>query len=146
MSVFVGPVSPYQVATTNISSAQILALATTGVVLVPAVTGQAIIPVDFSLDYIAGSTAYTDNGGNLAIATAASVTSGATGTWFSAASAGFWDQTTSQAKIGTIGGAIGAAVASLNGMLVRIRQTSANPTIGNGTMTVTITYRLVALS
>lgn len=132
-------VAPLQAVSVTLTSTQVLALHTTPVTVVGGQPGQALIPLWSVWDYVAGTTAYTDGGGNIQLFTPVAAT------WVAFASAGFWDQATSQGK-SEVSSAAGFAIASISGAALRVQQATANPTLGNGTVTVTVLYAVVAVS
>jgi hypothetical protein len=121
-----------------ISSAQILDLKNTPVTLISGVAGSAIIVVNALLAYVAGLTPYLDGGGVIAV----DAIGWGNGPWVSNPSSGFWDQATSQV-IGNAGANAGLSVSGqLDGVAVSLTQSVASPTLGNGTLIVTVSYYL----
>ena len=132
---------------THVSSAEILALADTPVTLVAGVPNTAAVVNAISFVYIAGATPYTDNGGSLFVWTA----DGTAAQWNNGlTTAGFWDQATSQASSVGFGDGTNPAVAALTALsgqpLVLVSFGGANPTLGNGTLVVTLSYFLAPTS
>lgn len=130
-----------QTVTVTLTSAQVLALHTTPVTVVQAPgAGLAIVPVSAMFNYQFGGTAYTDGGGNITLA------GNGTGNYASFASAGFWDQGSSKVKPFTA--LTNPAVVSLAAVesAIQVGQNTANPTLGNGLLAVTVAYYVVAVS
>lgn len=134
-----------QVATVHVSSAEILALRTTPIVLLPAVSGNAAIVNGIAVAYVAGSTPYTDHGSHLLIDTATEAA-----VWFDFATSGFWDQASSQMVVqgcGINGGQSGSdALSNFSDTDVHLHASVANPTLGDGTLVVTVSYFLAPTS
>lgn len=128
-----------QVVTVPISSAQILDIKNTPVTIVAGVAGNAIMPVLVLFAYIAGGTPYTDGGGFLTIATGAV---GGIQDWFSITTAGWWDQAASQIFTPGAAPSSSGATASYAGVDLVLGQDTAAPTLGNGTLKVTVAYFL----
>lgn len=98
-------------------------------------------PISATFKYTAGATPYTDHGGNLALITLG------VGNWVAFASAGFWDQATSQVVVAPNPSITGKLAASaLSGVGVVVQNSAANPTAGDGTMTVTVAYEVVTIA
>jgi len=128
-----------QVVTVPLDSADILDIFNTPVILVAGTPGTMTVVVGVSLVYLAGVTPYTDHGGSLVVGDA----TGTTFDWADVTTAGFWDQATSQAFIpqpNTVFGALTAALAGVDGLDVVLQQSTANPTLGDGTLSVTVAY------
>ena len=133
--------------TVNVSSAQILALNTSPVLLVSAPgAGKLLVLRQVVLNYVAGGTGYTGAGGNLQLfyGTASGSVTVINNTTMPdtflngtsnqvVASNGFIPSVSSQ-----IGSAINKAI-SLN-------DNNGNPTLGNGTMVVTVWYNTITAS
>lgn len=125
-----------QVATATLTSAQILQLFTTAVTVVaaPNTPGNAIIPLHAVFNYTAGSTPYTDGGGHLRLTTTN------VGFWTDFATAGFWDQSHSMVNAAMTVNSLQASTANYANNPLLVTETIANPTLGNGSMTVTVYY------
>lgn len=130
-----------QIATVTLTAAQVLALFTTPVVIVPGVAGQAHVPVgNVTLEYEAVTTPYVDHGGNIQLDYPT------VGPFVSLATAGFW---TGAAGIiffkaaSTTGSNTPANVA---GKDLRILQSVANPTAGDGLVIVSFAYITIAVA
>lgn len=127
-----------QVAVVPISSAEVKALFTTPVILVPGVADRIIVVCSATLAYIAGGTPYTDHGGNIMVETETDEFE-----WLTQAGAGFWDQAASQFFLNAGVGAFGpGAVTDAAGLGVILTEDTANPTAGDGTLVVTLAYYL----
>lgn len=139
----VGQVGPagVQVATVTLTSTQVLAIFTTAVTVVPAPgSGLALVPLNAFFNYHYGGTAYTDGGGNLALF------GNGTGNYTSFATAGFWDQSASKVKaIPSLTATSSIGLPAIESALT-VQQTAANPTLGNGTVTVTVAYIVVPVT
>lgn len=134
------PPGPILSASVTLTSAQVLAIFTTPVTVVPAPgAGLQAIPLAAVYDYTFVSTAYTDNGGNLGIKTGGSALFGS----FDFATSTFWTATAS--RIVTRIGNLNTGATNPNLSLV-VQQDTANPTLGNGTVTVTVAYMVVPVS
>lgn len=124
-----------QVVTVPISSAQILALHTTPVVLIPGVAGKVAVVGEGCIAYVAGATPYTDNGGDATVIQAGQDIAQASG-------AGFWDQAASQVYAFGYGIILTGPAAGFAGHDVVLTSHGANPTLGDGTLKVTLSYFL----
>lgn len=140
MAINVGPGGPL-VAVTTLTSAQLLAIHTTPVQVVAAPgAGKMILPLQLMLNYTFVTTAYTDGGGNLTVYP----NGAAADYWWRRASTGFWTLTASQ--LVTYGGgtaSVGAGIipaAPYSNVSLLINNDTANPTLGDGTLTVVIVY------
>lgn len=135
--------SSVKVARVTLSSAQVLAIKTTGVNVVPAPgTGLAISPVLWTINYTFNTTPYTDGGGSLGLFWG----TGGVGVGATITTAGFWDQSVSryaQANAFSRGAVSDSQVANKP---ATVQQTTANPTGGDGTVTVTVAYMVVPVS
>ena len=129
--------SPVLVSRTKLTSAQVLTLFSTPVTLIPAVTGMFIRPLQITLNYNFVTTAYNATAGNIVVKNTG-------GTWHTTAAAGFWNQTSSQISSRTVS-AYGASVTNATTAL-QISEDTANPTTGDGTLTVTVHYVLIPVS
>lgn len=126
-----------------VTSAQILDLANTPVVLVPGVPGSVIVVTGLALTYVAGAIPYLDGGPNISVQTGANAID-----WTDVAGAGFWDQATDQLMIPqpNVGfGQIQEPVADVDGVDV-VLTAAHNPTLGDGTLAVTVAYFLAYAS
>lgn len=130
-------------ASITLTSAQLLAIFTTPVTIVPAPgAGLAVIPTgSWTFDYIAGSTPYTDGGGALIFQWGS-----ANGVGYTLTTLGWWNQATSQTKIAGSGQSTARGSAAIANQPLVVAQNTANPTLGNGTVTITGRYYLVAVS
>ena len=120
-----------------VSSAEILDLANTPVVLVPGLPGFVTVVTGVAIVYLAGATPYTDNGGSLQVAYAGNVSG-----QFAVVGAGFWDQATSQFSAAGYGQTEAGAAATYDGLDLVLLVDMANPTLGDGTLSVTVSYFL----
>lgn len=128
------PVSGVKVATVPLTSAQLLAIFTTPVTLVAAPgAGLAHIPIHANCVYVAGGTPYTDHAGSINVAV------GTLG-FLQKVTAGWWDQAASQVIYMPLAGQQLQPVSSWANQAITIAQTTANPTGGNGTALITVTY------
>lgn len=131
-----------QVATVPVSSAQILDLANTPVTLIPGVANNVTVVVAVAIAYIAGLVPYLDGGGNIKVVTGGF--SEPISPWFDRGSASFWDQATSQIYAGgpVDNSPVVTPATDLAGVDVTLLQDTANPTLGDGTLLVTVAYFL----
>ncbi len=123
-----------------INSAQILDLVNTPVTLISGVPGFVTVVQGFAVTYIAGITPYTDHGSNIFIENADHDFG-----WGGQATSGFWDQATSQTVVWSSSSAVQAtqaAVADVAGDNTILSCSVANPTGGDGTLLVTLSYFL----
>lgn len=133
------PASPVRVARVTLTSAQVLAIFTTPVQIIAAPgAGKIIFPTSASVNYVAGATPYTDHGGSLLLQNGAN--------WFSFATLGFWDQAASQIYMNGSLAFQQPAVSTFANKQLQITQSTANPTLGDGTLVVTVEYRIVSVS
>lgn len=135
------PPGPILSASVTLTSAQVLAIFTTPVTVVPAPgAGLAIVPIIAIYDYVAGTTPYTDGGGSLRINV---------GNVFGLAqltTASFW--TAASSRVSSVNAAIASVVQTTNlanGALT-VSSSTANPTLGNGTVAVTVAYMVVPVA
>ena len=136
-----------QVATVPVSSAEILALADTYKDLIEGVPGFVPVVTCITVAYLAGETPYTDAGGYLVMAVGPA-------TYWQLTGGGFVDQAESQLFIPTISlgtNAVPAALADLGGEDLALYYAYATPegtnlTDGDGTLSVTFAYFMVATS
>lgn len=136
----VTPPGPILSASVTLTSAQVLAIFTTPVTIVPAPgAGLAIVPVFVAYNYTFGGTAYTDGGGNLQLQIGTIPAFGAFAT------VGFWDQAVSKITVQTTQRSVQNVSAWAN-KAMQVSQNTANPTGGNGTVTVTVAYMVVPVS
>lgn len=118
-----------------ISSAQLLALHTTPVTLIPApYTTTATWPLSVQLNYRFGGTAYTDNGGVLTVALGAY-------TIGTIAGLGFWTLGADQLVNLVPPAGVVVPASQIQGQPMTLTCAN-NPTLGNGTMAVTVAYGL----
>lgn len=129
-----------QRASLPLTSAQVLALESSPVTVLAAPgAGFAYVPLGALFNYTAGATEYTDNGGTLGVYI------GELGL-IQIVTNGFWNETTSQVTYRGNAAVAIEAVSSWANEPVTVKQTTANPTLGNGTVTVTIWLSLVAIA
>ena len=121
----------------QVLSAQVLALFSTPVILVPAQSDKAIILEQVHIHKPAG-TAYA-NGTNLVIRN-----TGSAATQFSLSVTGFLDQTAKKTGFGAIptNASWNFDVNTMTGVGLEIAVTGANPITGNSDLFVAITYRI----
>jgi len=135
-----------QVVTVPVSSPQILDLLNTPATLVAVPAGSMAVVVAADILYLAGVTPYTDGGGSIEVMNGQG---GDTIHYFNAlTTAGFWDQATDQLfpVNATTSGSTYAA-ASLDGEDVELRYSGGiNPTLGDGTLLVTVAYFLAPIA
>lgn len=129
--------------TVPVSSAELLAIFTTPKTLVAAAgSGFALIPTFVFCEYIFGTTAYTDHGGALNVKVGTSNIS-----FNVVTTSGWWDQITNQGSLWSDGsGGTKSALANYANKAILLSQTVANPTLGDGTLAVTINYISVPLT
>lgn len=131
---------PVASATVTLTSAQVLAIFTTPVTIVPAPgSGLALVPVAWLSNYTYGGTAYTDGGGNFQLQAGTSVL----GSF--ATAAGFWTASASEMKL-LSNFTPNLTVTNWANKAVTVQQSTGNPTLGNGTVTVTVAYMVVPVS
>jgi hypothetical protein len=128
--------------TFTVTSAQLKALFTTPVQLLPAPgSGLAYEVIALTSHYRYGTTAYTVGsfGGVRLI-----FNGGSTGNyyWFVCAATGFVDQTSDQFQQGFANSSGQAAAIQVNQPLLLAGDT-ANPTLGDGTLTLTVDYKII---
>lgn len=134
----------FSVASVTLSSAQVLAIFTTPITVVAAPgAGLMVLPTAALFNYTFVSTAYTDGGGSLFLYYGSNAGTAATS---SMATSGFWTLTHSAATQSTIINHSNAAVTALANQPLVLQQNTANPTLGNGTLTVTVAYAVVPIS
>lgn len=129
-----------------LTSANLLAIATTGINLVAAPgSGFALVPINWIANYTFVTTQYTDHAGALILqwGTTGGLQVGSGGI----TTAGLWDQTHST-YVQAGGLTRGAANVStqIGNQPLAIQQNTASPTGGNGTLTATISYYVVAVA
>ena len=128
----------------TLTSAQILTLHTVPVLVIAAAgAGMGIFPYKIVANYIAGATAYTDGGGGLGLTNGSG---GGNALQIINATAGFWDQATSQVVHSGAPVRAGQAVSSIANTAIYIEQDTANPTLGTGTLKLTIYADVLAIS
>lgn len=138
------PPGPILSASVTLTSAQVLASFTTAVTIVPAPgAGLALVPISLILNYQFKTTAYTDNGGKLNLywgnPAGQSTVMGVTTSGFWASSVSRFDPIVSL----TLGSQNASAVANLP---LSVKQDTANPTLGDGLVAVTVAYMVVPVS
>ena len=135
-----GVASPALVNVANLSSAQCLALGTTPVVLVPAVTGKIIVPVSFCTVLTFGTTAYSQAGSPRVLIGTTFAASG----WGASVNFGTLQSAVSSSDFGTAGALEGDAepLTALTGKPLSYDQTAA-VTLGDGTYAIVTFYYLV---
>ena len=139
-SASVTPGNTMQQASVTLSSAQLLAIFTTPVTIVPALgAGIVAVPVVATFNYHNGGTAYTDGGGLLLVAWPGAQSG------VSVTTAGFWDQTQSTFADGSANRAA-IPIATVANQAIVARQSVANPTLGNGTVAITVSYVTMAVT
>lgn len=129
-----------QTVSVTLSSAQVLQLFTNPVTIVSAPgAGLALIPIASIFNYNFNTTPYTDHGGTILLRLGGL-------SMASFASAGFWDQSASQVAFPATSRTNASAATSYANANLNVSNNMANPTGGNGTLTVTIRYMVVAVS
>jgi hypothetical protein len=141
-----GGSSAFSSATVTVTSAQLKALNTTAVQLVAGVAGHYFSPIQATVEYVFGGTAYTVvSNPNLVIGLGTLEAENLLSTTF--ACANFVDQTSSQvvtipiAAVGTVGQV--NAVTDVTGLGIYLETTgiSGSLTLGNGTLKITVIYQ-----
>jgi len=133
----------------TLTSAELLAIFTTPIQLVAAPgVGKVVVPITIALSYRYNTIAYTDNGGDIIIMPNGG---GAPQDWASAAFHGvnFWTKTTHQFRAQGYSLAIVAAgllSSAYDNKALMIANDTANPTLGNGTIIVTVNYQIFDLT
>lgn len=134
-----------QVVTVPITSAQILDLANTPVTLIPGVTGKVTNVVGVCFVYLAGATPYTlaNPSSGLNIYTDVSFA-----LWTNAAAAGFIDQASDLVSLPATAPAGGASgdPSEFAGQNIILSASFGNPTLGDGTLLVTLSYFLAPVA
>lgn len=100
-----------------------------------------ILPIVMSANYTFVTTQYTDHGGALNL-----IASGASHVWNGMTTVGIWDQTASQVRALPLSQSATTAASQLANKAVIVQQSTANPTGGDGTVTVTVLYIVVPVS
>ena len=124
----------------RLTSPELLALHTASVVVVPGIEGALLVPVKLILNYVFGTTAYVDHGGNLRF-----VSESFAVTWAQFGSAGFWDADVSRFEAYAVGTNSGTVSDSVGDGLM-LNQDTANPSGGDGTVIATVSYFAVPVS
>lgn len=135
--------NPVKTATITLTSAQLLALHSTPVVLIAGSTGKAIVPISITSNYTFKTTAYTITGsdGFIYIGYHGFVDANAVA---KVEDAGTVDQTSSNIAIPAISLAA-ATVAHSSGLSLDVA-IADTLTLGVGTVTLTITYQLIPVA
>ena len=138
-----GGSSAFSSATVTVTSAQLKALNTTSVQFVAGVVGHYFSPIQATVEYVFGTTAYTIVGNpNLDIGIGAS---GAEQLLSTVGCANFVDQTFSQVvtlEIATAGSPNVNAVSDVTGLGIYLETTGVGSlTLGNGTLKITVIYQ-----
>jgi hypothetical protein len=128
--------------TIPVSSAEILALADVDVLLVPGAAGSTIALVSVGIVYQAGLVPYLDGGGSMRVSTRAAG-GGVIAAWTDLAGAGFWDQADSQVFVPGGLAALGNGPLSDSDGQDVILTADNDPTLGDGTLSVTVAYYLI---
>lgn len=134
------PAGVLQQVSVTLSSAQLLAIFTTPVTLVPAQGANTLVmPIFITAEYLPGGTQYTDGGGSLtANSDAMTLSLGAT--------AGWWSSASKRIITSAAGGYTATGGAFTGNQAMTIHNNTANPTLGNGTALVVCQYVVVQLS
>lgn len=128
----------------TLTAAQVLSLHTTPVEVISAPgagLSNDVVAAELVYDFV--STAYTDGGGHLLLR------NGVGGSYQTAAltTNGFWTLSASQKqKLSVFAGSNSVAIADDTNQPTYISQDTANPTLGDGTLTIDLLYRVVAVS
>src|SRR5690349_7998744 len=131
-----------QTATITLTSAQILGLYTTPVQVVPAPgTGQLLNPLSFTLQYKFGSTPYTVSPQGIQFI------SGAPGRdeYGSVTTSNLLDAPSSRVATASANGQAGGDPATYANQPLMVDLSTSDPTGGDGTLTITVTYTVVTL-
>ena len=140
------PYGPF-VVSVPVTSAEILDLANTDVVLVPGEAGFVAIVTAVAVSYLAGGTPYTDNDGAIVVAIRPVSNPTAPQAAASFPTVGLWDQATDQ----LVGQPYGSwpspfsppsPASDFSGRDVILYDDTANPSAGDGTLSVTLAYIL----
>lgn len=130
------------IASVTLTAAQVLAIFTTPVTVVPAQgAGLMIVPVSAVFNYTFVTRAYTDGGGVMEL-----LVGWAGGTACQFPTAGFWDQAFSQIHRPAqtdIGGLLNSAVVNAP---LQVGHSVANPTLGDGTLKIEVVYYVIVVS
>lgn len=125
----------------EVSSAELLALATTAKELVPVPgTGKVLEFISATIRYIAGSTGYTESTDDMVIRY-----SGGQAASDAIDSTNFIDQTDNEIRViphSTTAMAITVDLEALKNTALQLFIPNDNPTLGNGTLNVRTTYRI----
>lgn len=138
-------VAPLQQARVTLTAVQVLAIHSAPPTIISAPgAGNLIQIVSYCVDYTFNTTAYSDNGGALIF-----YYGGVNGNDYvtTHATAGLWDQTHSTYMTGTPPVTNPPLQLSNNsGQAILLRNDTANPTLGAGTLTVTVQYVVIPVS
>lgn len=130
-----------RVTSVTLTAAQVLAIFTTPITVVPAPgAGLVAVPVYGIFNYTQVTTQYTDGGGALVLQWPGG---GGTQMNCSMTTNGFWNQAASRWGYADASRAA-VPITSVVNQAVQVKQNTANPTLGDGTVTVTVAYILVA--
>lgn len=127
------------IASKTLTAAQVLAIFTTPQTIIPAPgPGNMIDVLGIVQNYTYKGTPYVDGGGNMVLGF------GGLGLW-QFATLGYWDQAASQ-LLTQVPITTGQQTLAVSNLALTLSHTVANPTAGNGTISVTVAYTIVPVA